>query len=76
MRMYMTIPQLRRCLAKDEKFGEYDVPQESIVYVSVFMIKIKFRTASYFSKHYKIGKMALNIGDLMLSFIDTLACGH
>ena len=43
MRMYMTIPQLRRCLAKDEKFGEYDVPQGSIVYVSVFMIKIKFR---------------------------------
>lgn len=33
MRMYMTIPQLRRCLAKDEKFGEYDVPQGSIVYL-------------------------------------------
>ena len=35
MRLYMPIPQLRRCLAKDEKFGEYDVPQGSIVYVSV-----------------------------------------
>ena len=60
MRLYMTIPQSRRCLAKDEKFGEYDVPQGSIVYVSVFMIKIKFRTAGYFSKHYKVGKMVLN----------------
>ena len=60
MRLYMTIPQSRRCLAKDEKFGEYDVPQGSIVYVSVFMIKIKFHTAGYFSKHYKVGKMALN----------------
>lgn len=41
MRVYMPIPQLRRCLAKDEKVGEYNVPQGSIVYVSVFfMIKI------------------------------------
>ncbi len=34
MRVYMPIPQLRRCLARDEKVGEYDVPQGSIVYVS------------------------------------------
>ena len=37
MRVYMPIPQLRRCLAKDEKVGEYNVPQGSIVYVSVFL---------------------------------------
>jgi hypothetical protein len=34
MRVYMPIPQLRRCLARDEKVGEYDVPQGSNVYVS------------------------------------------
>ena len=40
MRLYMPVSQLRRCLARDEKFGEYDVPQGSTVYVSVFRIKI------------------------------------
>ena len=38
MRLYMPVPQLRRCLARDEKFGESDVPQGSTVYVSVYYV--------------------------------------
>ena len=63
MRLYMPVPHLRRCLAKDEKFGEYDIPQGSIVYVSFLMIKIKFHIYMYsrlFIKHYKVGKMTID----------------
>lgn len=47
MRLYMPVSQLNRCFARDKKLGEYDIPQGSIVSVSVFMIKMCINDTFY-----------------------------